>query len=179
MADLERYEIAGSLLLCRTCGTGGARYIVKDFGRQTVGVAEAYTEIFIHETDHHEVVFKNDATANVESAKRASQALARRADGVARDLREHDYYKCYPAETAYRDGMVNGMGGNAGDMAGLLGPDVARVLSQALAQIALMGKDSPELIPDHNRKTCDDFTCFIYGYLVDIARSVDAQILRD
>lgn len=178
MADLERYEIAGALLLCRTCGEGGARHIVKDFGRQTIDVAEMDTEISIHETDRHEVVFENNATENAETAKRASQELAKRADAVTRDTREGEYYRCYPAATAYRDGMVNGMGGASGAMAGLLGPEAVRALSKALERVAEMGKDYPELIQDHNRKTCNDFMCFIYGDLIDAARAVDSQLPR-
>jgi hypothetical protein len=176
VADLSRYEVAGQLLLCRTCGKGGTRGIVKNFGRQTIDVAEMNTEISIHEADHHGVVFENDAAENAEAARRASQALASRADAVSRDLRESEYYRCYPAATAYRDGMLNGMGGEAGDLAGVLGPDAARALSRALAHIAAMSKDYPELIRSHNRDTCDDFACFIFGHLIDVARAVDDQL---
>lgn len=176
MADLERYEIAGALLLCRTCGKGGARHIVKDFGRQTIDVAEMHTEVSIHETERHEVVFEDNATENAGAAKRVSQELAQRADAVARNMRESEFFRCYPAATAYRDGMENGMGGASGAMAGLLGPEVVRALSRALGRVAEMGKDYPELIQDHNRKTCDDFMCFIYGDLIDAARAVDSQL---
>jgi hypothetical protein len=176
MADLERYEIAGSLLLCRTCGTGGARHIVKDFGRQNINAAEMDVEISIHETDHHEVVFENDATENAGAAMKASQALAARAEAAARSVREDEYYHCYPDETAYRDGMLNGMGGEAGDLAALLGPKAARVLARALKRIAEMGRDYPELIQTHNRNTCNDFTCFLYGDLVEIAHAVEGQL---
>lgn len=174
--NLERYEVAGSLLLCRTCGQGGARYIVKNFGRQTIDVAEMHTEMFVHESGHHEVVFENNATENAQTARRVAEVLAKHADGVARDVRESDYYRCYPSATAYRDGMVNGMGGPAGEMAGLLGPDVVRSLSQALGRIAAMGRDYSELIQDHDRKVCDDFNCFIYGDLINVARAVDSQL---
>lgn len=176
MADLERYEMAGALLLCRTCGKGGTRFIVKDFGRQTVDVAEMYTDISIHETDRHEVVFENNATENCGAALRSSQALSEFIGKVDRDLREDRYYACYPVETAYRDGMVNGMGGATGDLASLLGPDAARPLARALAYISAMGKEYPELIQDHNRKTCDDFCCYLYGELVAVARAVDRQL---
>lgn len=176
MADLERYEVAGPLLLCRTCGAGGTRFIVKDFGHRTIDVAELHTEVFIHETDHHEAVFENNATENAGAALRSSQALSERADRVAREIRDDEYYACYADETAYRDGMVNGMGGAAGDMASLLGPQAVRHLARALEYIAATGRDYPELIQDHNRKTCDDFTCYLYGELVEIARDVDRQL---
>src|SRR5690606_8585974 len=83
MTDLDRYEIAGSLLLCRTCGTGGARCIVKDFGRRTLRVAEMRTEMSVHESASHEVVFENDASSSTKAAGRASRALARCVDKVA------------------------------------------------------------------------------------------------
>lgn len=176
MADLERYEVAGSLLLCRTCGKGGTRHIVKDFGRQTIDVAEMHVEISVHETDVHEAVFANDATENARAALRASQALAARAEAADIDVRMDEYYACYPDETAYRDGMLNGMGGSAGDLAAVFTPQAARALSRALAEIHAMGKGYDELIRDHNRKTCDDFTCFIFGHLVDVARAVESQL---
>lgn len=176
MADLERYEVAGSLLLCRTCGTGGARHIVKNFGRQTIDVAEMHVDISIHEANSHEVTFENNATANAEAALRSSQALTERAERAARDVREDEYYACYPDETAYRDGMTNGMGGAAGDLASLFGPEAARHLARALAYISSMRTEYPELIQDHNRKTCDDFNCYLHGELVEIARAVARQL---
>lgn len=176
MADLERYEVAGALLLCRSCGTGGTRHIVKNFGRQTIDVAELHVDISIHETDCHEVVFENNATVNAEAARRSSQALAARAERAAKDVREDEYYACYPDETAYRDGMVNGMGGAAGDLASLLGPETARHLARALEYISSMRVEYPELIQDHDRKVCDDFNCYLHGELVEIARIVARQL---
>lgn len=176
MADLERYEVAGALLLCRTCGSGGTRHIVKNFGRQTIDVAEMHVEIFIHESDCHEVVFENNATGNADAALRSAKALAERAEQVAREVREDEYYACYPDETAYRDGMVNGMGGAAGDLASLFGPDAARHLARALEHISSMRKEYPELIQNHNRKTCDDFNCYLHGELIEIARAMDRQL---
>ena len=176
MADLTRYEVAGSLLLCRTCGKGGARHIVKDFGRQTIGMADLDVEISIHETDRHEPVFEGDAAQIAETAMEASLALAGRAEAAARSVRDDAYYACYPKATAYRDGMVNGMGGEAGDLAALLGPDAARPMARALKLISEMGRDYPELIQDHNRSTCADFTCSLYGEMVERARAVNGQL---
>ncbi|MCP9209518.1 hypothetical protein [Streptomyces cucumeris] len=176
MANLERYEVAGSLLLCRTCGVGDTRHIVKNFAPQTIGVAEMHVEIAIHENDFHEAVFANDATENAMAAKRASRALALRAEAAAQEVRDNAYYACYPVQTAYRDGVVNGLGGSAGDLAGVLAPEVAHALARALDEVHVMGRSYDELIRDHDRKTCDDFTCSIFGYLVDVARAVDAQL---
>jgi hypothetical protein len=176
VTDFERYEMAGSLLLCRDCGAGGTRHIVKNFGQRTVGMAEADTEMFIHESDHHEPVFADNMSEVARAAKRVSLMLAAHAEAVAFDVRNGDYYRCYDPAFAYRDGMVNGMGGATGDMAALFGPEVVKVISRALKDIAAMDKDYSELIQDHNRKTCDDFTCFIFGHLVEIARLIDSQL---
>lgn len=176
MTDLDRYEIAGPLLVCRTCGPGGTRYIVKDFGRRTIGMAEMHTEMSLHESASHEVAFENDASANAEAAGRASRALARCADKVAFELDENDYYRRYLPGTAYRDGMRDGMGGAVGEMAGLLGPEAVRALSAALKQVEAMGRDYPELVQSHHRATCDDFTCLVFGHLVDVARAVEGQL---
>lgn len=176
MADLERYEVAGSLLLCRTCGKGGGRYRVYDFGRQLMTLSEVQVEADLHETAHHEPEFASNAAENCKAARRSSEVLAKLAEATARDVRTEDYYTFYDPATAYRDGMVNGMGGNAGYMAGLLGPEAARPLALALGEVARMGRDYEELVQDHNRKTCDDFNCFMFGHLVDIAKAVEAQL---
>src|SRR5690606_41969217 len=87
----------------------------------------------------HEPVFENNATANAGAALRSSQALSERADRVAREGRDDEYYACYADETAYRDGMVNGMGGAAGDMASLRGPQAGRPLAGNLVDIDAKG----------------------------------------
>lgn len=176
MTDLERYEVAGTLLLCQTCGKGGTRYRVYDFGRQTMTLMEIEVEASLHESAHHEVVFESNATENCAAALRSSRALARLAEAADRDVRRDQYYRCYPVATAYRDGMVNGMGGNAGDLAGLFGPEAARALAKALEYVSQMGRDYEELVQDHNRSTCADFLCGTWGHLVDIARAVDRQL---
>src|SRR5690606_38761938 len=123
MADLSRYEmIAGSVIVCNDCHNGEHREVVHAFKGTSFSVEDMRTEIEVHEWDRHEPVFENNATANAGAALRSSQALSERADRVAREVRDDEYYACYADETAYRDGMVNGMGGAAGDMASLLGP---------------------------------------------------------
>jgi hypothetical protein len=176
MTDLERYEMAGALLLCRTCGKEGNRYRVYDFGRYTMTLMDIHVEAGLHESAHHEPVFENNATENCAAALRSSQALARLAEAADRDVRTDQYYACYPRATAYRDGMVNGMGGNAGDLAGLLGPETARALAESLEYVSKMGRDYEELVQDHNRNTCADFLCGTWGHLVDIAHAVDRQL---
>lgn len=176
MTDLERYEMAGPVLLCRTCGKPGQRHIVHNFKTLVPTLMDIVVEAGVHENTKHEAVFENNATENCGAALRSSDALARLAEAVDRDVRTKEYYACYPKATAYRDGMVNGMGGNAGDMAGLLGPEAVRALASALGEVARMGRDYEELIQDHNRKTCADFTCTVWGHLVDLGRAVDRQL---
>lgn len=176
MTDLERYELAGTLLLCRTCGKNNTRYIVHNFGPAVPSLMDITVEAGVHENRKHEVVFQNNATANCDAALRVSEVLARLAEAADLDVRSDEYYRCYDPATAYRDGMVNGMGGNAGDLAGLFGPEAVRPLATALGEIARMGRDYEELVQDHNRNTCADFQCTVWGHLVDIARAIDAQL---
>lgn len=176
MTDLERYEVAGTLLLCRACGKPGERYTIHDFGPLVPTLMDITVEAGAHENTKHEAVFENNATENCAAAQRSSEALGRLAEAADRDVRNDPYYALYPAVTAYRDGMVNGMGGNAGDLAGLFGPSAARSLALALGEVARMGHDYEELVQDHNRKTCADFTCTVWGHLVDIAREIDRQL---
>ena len=176
MTDLERYELAGTLLLCLTCGKGNTRHIVHNFGPAVPSLMDVTVEAGVHESTKHEVVFQNNATANCDAALRSSEALARLAEVAGLDVRRDEYYRCYEPATAYRDGMVNGMGGNAGDLAGLLGPEAARHLAKALGEVSRMGREYEELVQDHNRKTCADFRCTVWGHLVDIAHAVDRQL---
>jgi hypothetical protein len=177
MADLSRYEvIAGSVIVCNDCRNGEHREVVHAFKGASFSVEEMHTEITMHEWDRHEPEFADNADGNGLAAKRAAEALAEHAEKVEDDLRTDRYYACYPPATAYRDGMVNGMGGATGDMASLLGPDAVRAIVGALTEIAAMDKNYAELISDHNRKTCEDHTCSIFGHLVDLARAVDAQL---
>lgn len=177
MADLSRYEvIGGSVIVCNDCRNGEHREVVHAFKGASFSVEELHTEITMHEWDRHEPEFADNADGNGLAAKRASEALAVHVQKVEEDVRNDEYYACYPPATAYRDGMVNGMGGSTGDMASLLGPEAVRAIVGALGEIAAMDKNYAELISDHNRKTCEDHTCSIFGHLVDLARAVDAQL---
>lgn len=176
MTDFERYSVAGSLLLCRDCGNDGARFIVKDFKPHEVSLLDVQTEAGIHESERHEPTFDSPAAPNVDVAVMAALELGRCVAHVQEGLDHSDFYRCYPKETAYRDGMANGMGGAAGELAGLLGPDAVRPLARALRAVATMGRDYPELVQDHDRRSCDDFTCEVFGHLVDVAKAVTGQL---
>lgn len=184
MADLSRYEmVKGDRLACRTCGDDEGSKVIHDFADGPLGLLpepipmeEINFQIFAHESDFHQPVFEDTASEVGLAAKRVSRILGERADAAQHDVDNDDYFRYYDPATAYRDGMDNGMGGATGKLAALLGPDVAKVLAKALAEIAEMDGQYDELIQDHNRKTCDDFTCFVFGHLVDIARIIDRQL---
>jgi hypothetical protein len=178
VADSSRYEVlAGCFLVCRDCGVGKRRHIVAAFSTERFIVEDLNTEVAIHENDAHDPVF-DEATAdpNAVAAERSAKALSGLADRAERELLENDYYRAYEPAFAYRDGMVNGMGGPTGDMASLLGPVAVRALALALTEIYLMDRNYSELIADHNRKICEDHTCSVFGHLVDVARAVSSQI---
>lgn len=179
VADLERYEMAGSLLLCRACGKGGTRMIVKDFGPMTPTLMDLNVEAGVHESERHEPVFESPAEPNIQAARRSALRLGILAAKVERDVERMEYYRCYPDATAYRDGMVNGMGGHTGDLAGLLGPQMVRPLVRILWRVTEMGKDYPELVIDHDRASCDDFNCLTYGDLIEIAKAIEAQLPKN
>lgn len=176
MTNTERYSMAGSLLFCRDCGTN-ARFIVTDFGPTEVSLSDIEVEAAMHEGEKHETTFETPATTNIEAAAKASTQLALRAERVAEEIRSRQgYFACYKEETAYRDGLLNGMGGTSGDLASLLGPDAVQPLARALKALAETGREYPELVQDHDRKSCADFTCEIFGHLVEVARGVAGQL---
>lgn len=177
MADLSRYELLAGVILCKDCPKDSAKGVVATFDNTSlVPFDEMSAEIAIHEGTHHEATFEDTASETGKILRRTSKALKWRAEAVQREIDSTDFFKCYNPETAYADAMLNGMGGTSGDMASLLGPDVALILAQALREVSEMDGRYDELIQDHNRKTCDDFTCFVFGYLVDIARVIDKQL---
>lgn len=62
----------------------------------------------------------------------AAQTLLDLADAAQDDLDTADYWKPYPAATAWRDGFVNGFGGISSDLAALFPPSTARLIAQWL-----------------------------------------------
>lgn len=55
-----------------------------------------------------------------------------------------------------------------------LPPEATAALVRLLREAAATGRQYPGLIQDHNRKTCDDFTCAIHGHVMDLARALTA-----
>lgn len=176
MTDTERYLVAGSLILCRDC-QAPTQHIVKNFGTRVPTLADLTLEASIHETENHEATFESPAAPNRDAALKASTELASRAGRVTEEIRSREgYFSAWKEETAYRDGLLNGMGGTSGDLSSLLGPDAVQPLARALKAVAAMGKEYPELVQDHDRKSCADFTCEVFGHLVDVANAVTRQL---
>jgi hypothetical protein len=177
VTDLGRYQILAGVILCKDCPKDSMKKVVATFDNTSyVPFDEMNTEIFMHEGKYHEATFEDTASETGKALRRTSEALKQRAEAVQAEIESSDFFKCYEPETAYADGMLNGMGGTIGDMTSLIGPDVVLILAQALREVSEMDGHYDELIQDHNRKTCDDYTCFVFGYLVDIARAIDKQL---
>lgn len=62
----------------------------------------------------------------------AAQSLLDLADEAQEDLDTADYWKPYPAATAWRDGFVNGFGGISSDLAALFPPSTVRLIAEWL-----------------------------------------------
>lgn len=69
------------------------------------------------------------AAPELTAAADTLESLARAAE---QDVATSDYWKCYLPETAWRDGLTNGMGGASGDLAGALSPAATLELSRWL-----------------------------------------------
>lgn len=82
------------------------------------------------------------------------------------------FYREYNTETAWRDGMRNGMGGAAGDLAGLIDPFTALSLAKLLREVESMGVRYPELVRDHDREVCGDHTCSVFGTAIQVAKGI-------
>lgn len=116
---------------------------------------------------------------NVQALQEAAGVLGVYADRAARDVATNEFYAPYPEKTAYRDGQVGGMGGPAGDLAGLLGPDVARHLAWLLSEVERMGTSYPEMIREHNRELCEDHACTVFGHVIEIAKNIKSVLPGD
>lgn len=62
----------------------------------------------------------------------AADRLSQLAEAAQKDLDCDDYWKSYNPETAWWDGLTNGMGGASGDLAGAMPPAAALELSRWL-----------------------------------------------
>jgi hypothetical protein len=62
----------------------------------------------------------------------AADKLQPLATAAQHDLETGDYWSGYDKKTAWFDGMTNGMGGESGDLAGVLSPTVALELCRLL-----------------------------------------------
>jgi len=111
-------------------------------------------------------------TENVTALRQAATMLDIHAHTAQADVAGSAFYQVYAPETAWRDGMVNGMGGAAGAMAGLIDPKAAIALARLLREVESMGARYPELVRDHDRKVCGDHTCSVFGMAVEIAKAI-------
>lgn len=180
MTTSGRYQIIAGTVLCRNCSDDSGGRVVFTFDELSpLPVDEMNDEIRFHEDARHEVAFEDNASETGRILRRASKVLKGHAEAVQQALVTNEFFKRYGQENAYADAMTNCMGGPAGDMAALLGPDVATTLAKALREVSEMDGRYDELIQDHDRSVCDDFTCFVFGHLVEIARAVDKRIGRD
>ncbi|MCX4232071.1 hypothetical protein [Streptomyces ortus] len=62
----------------------------------------------------------------------AADKLTPLAEAAQKELETGDYWGSYPKESAWRDGLTNGMGGASGDLAGALPPPAVRELARWL-----------------------------------------------
>lgn len=162
--------------MCDTCISGSKRKIVAVYkDTLDIPVADVDTEIQVHEHLYHAPVFEDNASEVGLMLRRVAKALKWRAEAARRELVESYFFKAYNPETAYADGMLGGMGGPVGDMAALLGPDATLMLAQALHEASEMDGQY-DVIQDHDRTNCDDFTCSVFGALVEAARAIDKQL---
>lgn len=176
MADLTRYRIVAGVIMCDTCTAGSKRKIVAVYkDTLNISVADVDTEIQVHEHLYHTPVFEDNATEVGLILRRVAKALKWRAEAAQRELTDNPFFKAYRPETAYADGMINGMSGATGDMAALLDPNATLILAQALHEASEMDGQC-DVIQDHDRTDCDDFTCSVFGALVELARIIDKRL---
>jgi len=101
---------------------------------------------------------------------RAAGRLRYAAEAAKEDLKTNGYWSGSPAETAWRDGVRGGLGGPAGDLAGLMGPDVA------LAVAAVLERHANGLAHIH---TPENQEIVVGPHALVIARSVNrATVIR-
>lgn len=93
----------------------------------------------------------------------AAAKLRTAAQAALEDLRTDSFWSCYEPATAWRDGFVNGMGGEPGDLAELLSPGVALELAEWLDATARRAVQ--HAAGNHEAELCD-------GYPIVVARRI-------
>ncbi|MFD7705624.1 hypothetical protein [Streptomyces sp. NPDC059786] len=71
-------------------------------------------------------------TTPADEIRAAADQLEPLADKAQADLENDDYWKCYDPNTAWWDGLTNGMGGASGDLAGAISPAAVKELARWL-----------------------------------------------
>lgn len=84
-------------------------------------------------------------TTPADELRTAAQILRPLAEAAQRDLETGDYWASYPKDSAWYDGLTNGMGGASGDLAGALPPAAVIELARWLQSAA---RDAVEIGPD-------------------------------
>lgn len=111
-------------------------------------------------------------TESLTALRQAAAMLEIHAVKAQADVAGSPFYRAYDSDTAWRDGMVNGMGGAAGDLAGLLNPESVLGLAVLLREVQSMGANYPEMLREHDRATCGDHACSVFGAAITIAKDI-------
>ena len=88
-------------------------------------------------------------TTPADELRTAAQKLLDLADAAQDDLHTGDYWASYPKESAWHDGLTNGMGGTSGDLAAVFSPATAHALAAWLRDSAIIH------LPDTECGYCD------------------------
>lgn len=75
---------------------------------------------------------------DTDTLRAAAQKILDLADAAQDDLDTGDYWASYPKQSAWHDGLTNGMGGTSGDLAAAFSPAVARALADWLRDSATL-----------------------------------------
>jgi hypothetical protein len=75
-------------------------------------------------------------TTGAAELRAAAAKLFAAATAAQEDVDSNDYWSCYEAATAWRDGLVNGFGGTPGDLAGMCTPAFVITVARWLDQFA-------------------------------------------
>ncbi|MFI8360747.1 hypothetical protein ACIGD1_11365 [Streptomyces sp. NPDC085612] len=75
----------------------------------------------------------------------------------------------------YANGVRNGLGGEAGELAAAMHPGVGAALAGLLTAATRLATAYPEMAHDHDRPACDDYTCDLMGAALAVAREILGQ----
>lgn len=96
---------------------------------------------------------------NEQALEQAADKLSVLALKATLDLEENPFWRPYEERTNWRDGLVNGFGGPAGDLGGAMHPQVCLAIAESWRQMAHFVREYGEMATGEEQTKYEKYMC--------------------